>query len=301
MRDWERAWRRCRLRPKARGRPARRSPPEKRSEVFAAVKEEGVHVGVATYRKSFPEMSRRELEDLVRRSKRVQRRRARRREQRLEWSGAGAVWAIDHTGPSKRKPGPPRPVIAVRDLGADRQLAWEMLPDATAKTAGEVLEELFAVHGPPLVLKSDNGPAFRAADTGRMLRRHGVHHLRSPARRPRYNGACEAGIRWMKERTKHFGAVFGPWSPAALEAARRQANARLDANVEAADACAAQRRAFAATVRRCRTKAAQALGVDATKILDRRVQLKLDRGALQAALEEHGILSVQRRRIPQPI
>jgi hypothetical protein len=42
------------------------------------------------------------------------------------------------------------------------QLAWEPVATSTTAAVLPVLERLFTIAGAPLVLKSDNGSAFRA-------------------------------------------------------------------------------------------------------------------------------------------
>ena len=59
---------------------------------------------------------------------------------------------------------------------------------------------VFAEHGPPLVLKSDNGSHFTGGNFPDLLAAHRVEHLLSPPYWPRYNGAVEAGIHALKDR-----------------------------------------------------------------------------------------------------
>lgn len=112
--------------------------------------------------------------------------------------------------------------------------------------------------------------------------------------------SCESSIRWMKERTEHFGVVHGSWTPAAMEAAMKQAQAPGREDVAPPRIPAEMRRAFGQTVERYRRDAKATLG-GGVKILDRRVELKLDRDALHAGLLKFGILKVRRRRITQPV
>jgi hypothetical protein len=95
------------------------------------------------------------------------------------------------------------------------------------RTAITALEMLFHQYGPPLVLKSDNGSAFIAGETQRLLDEWRVWHLRSPPEWPEYNGACEAGIGSMKTRTHHESSRLGhpgEWTCEDVEAAKLQAN-----------------------------------------------------------------------------
>jgi len=81
------------------------------------------------------------------------------------WPLAGRVWAMDLAEPSEWGADQSLPpieggypyLLAVRDLGSGYQLAWLPVRDATLETVQEVLGSLFARHGAPLVLKSDNG------------------------------------------------------------------------------------------------------------------------------------------------
>lgn len=115
----------------------------------------------------------------------------------------------------------------MRDLASGMQLAWTPVSDATAEEALLVLEGLVRAHGPPLVLKSDNGSAFLSEACAAWLARWRIVPLRSPVRMPRFNGACEAGIGAAKRRTEYFAARAGrefDWSADDLAAAQRWAN-----------------------------------------------------------------------------
>src|SRR5262249_37086453 len=63
------------------------------------------------------------------------------------------------------------------------------------------LQVLLTIHGAPLVLKLDNGAAFRSGWLKRCLRVWGVWPLYSPPGQPWYNGAIEASIGSLKKRT----------------------------------------------------------------------------------------------------
>ncbi|HEX5103057.1 MAG TPA: transposase family protein [Pirellulaceae bacterium] len=82
-------------------------------------------------------------------------------------------------------------ILAVKDLASRCQLAWLPVEEQTAETVQAVYAQLFAEHGPPLVLKSDNGGPFRDEGTKRLLAEHLVVPLYNPRRRPAYNGGVE--------------------------------------------------------------------------------------------------------------
>ena len=147
--------------------------------------------------------------------------------EQLTWPVPGRVWAADHAQPPSPVDGRDPALLSVRDLASGLELAWLPVPDETAATTAQVLATLFARHGPPLVLKSDNGSAFKSRTLQALLEAHRIVALRSPPRTPRYNGSSEAGIGSLKKRTRHFAARqrrLGTWTRQDLEAARRQGN-----------------------------------------------------------------------------
>jgi len=172
-------------------------------------------------------MARRELQDLLRRYRRVWRRRHRLLARVLHWQRPGTVWAMDFAEPPAPVDGVYGSLLAVRDLASGLQLLWLPTENACAATALAALEGLFRAHGRPLVLKTDNGSPFIAEAFQSHLHRQGVWQLFSPPAWPRYNGSCEAGIESMKTRTHHESArrgFPGQWTCDDREAARLQAN-----------------------------------------------------------------------------
>jgi len=119
------------------------------------------------------------------------RRRALRHQSRLEWRRVGAVWAADFKERREPLEGRYGWLLSIKDLGSGFQLAWEPLIDATATVVQDIYTRLFEEHGPPLVLKSDNGGQFKANDTKALLAEYQVLPLYSPKRHPQYNGAVE--------------------------------------------------------------------------------------------------------------
>ena len=65
-----------------------------------------------------------------------------------------------------------------------------------------LLRRLFALLGPPLVLKADNGSGFSSAAVAQLCRQHGVTLMHSPVRRPRWNGTCEVWGRRAQRRAE---------------------------------------------------------------------------------------------------
>jgi transposase InsO family protein len=187
----------------------------------------GPAAGLPTLLAFCPDMARREIQDMMRRYRRVWKRRHRMLVRMLHWHRIGAVWAADFAEPPLAVDGCYSRLLAVRDLASGFQLAWLPVADESARTTCDALIDLFRSHGAPLVLKSDNGSGFIGELMHRVLADGQVWHLRSPPDLPEYNGACEAGIGSMKTRTHHQaarGGRPGAWTCDDAEAARLQAN-----------------------------------------------------------------------------
>jgi len=192
LRYWQGRARHDQLRPRPRGRPVLRSPRPQRQEVLDFLAEIGPAVGLPTVQASFPGLPRAELRDLLGRYRRVWRTRYHGTAPVLEGTRPGGVWAADFAEPPSAVDGTWPCLLAVRDLASGQQLLWLPVADATAATAVRELELLWTRHGPPLVLKADNGPAFVAAELRRVACVWGVQLLYSPPWRPSSNGAVEA-------------------------------------------------------------------------------------------------------------
>ena len=167
------------------------------------------------------------IQDLLTRYKRVWRRRYAKSGYRLTWNSPGRVWAIDHSESRKLIDGRYGYLFAVRDLASHQQLAWDACEGTGAREATAILGELFAVHGPPLILKSDNGSAFTSAEMQNLLKESGVAWLPNPPRRPQYNGALERSNGTLKTYTHQQAIRLGHplrWTSEDLERARHLAN-----------------------------------------------------------------------------
>ena len=110
---------------------------------------------------------------------------------RLEWRRPGTVWAADFKERREPLEGRYSWILAVKDLASRCQLAWQPLVEATAEAVQATYTRLFEEHGPPLVLKSDNGGQFKADETKALLAQYAVVPLYSPKRHPQYNGGVE--------------------------------------------------------------------------------------------------------------
>ena len=264
---------------------------------------------------SLPNLPRRELIELQVAYRRHYRDTHRISQERLVWSRAGRVWAIDHSEAPGLIDGVYPAILAVRDLSSGYQLAWLPVPDTEAASTALVLATLFAEHGPPLVLKSDNGSAFRSELVQNLLVDHGVVWLPSPVRTPRYNGSCEAGIGSLKVRTLFLAARksrVGTWSCDHLEAARRQANtlSRPDRSLGStpddlwlgrSPLTDIERTEFQLAVLRHRDTIERQHPFTETTTDTSTTMYSLHRQAVRRALVDLGLLSITRRSITLPL
>ena len=309
LRHWRRAGRAARPGSwSCRGRPTQRAPRALRQQVLALLAEVGPGLGVPALRAAFPTMARAELTDLLRRYRRVWRRRRQHAWHVLHWQQPGSVWAMDFTETTSLVEGGQRHLLAVRDLASGQQLLWQ--PVAAPNTAETLaaLRSLFARHGAPLVLKTDNGSPFCAEATLDFLHQAGVESLFSPPGTPRYNGAVEAGIGSLKTRSERHASHRGrpaAWSLDDLAAAQAEANSQARPHGPQGPApdqawnarrslTPEQRTRFQATVAQQRLAL---LAQDGPP--DHPAQQRAhDRHAIRRALVEHGLLLFSRRLLP---
>ena len=315
VRYWHQRAREGQLKPYPRGRPARRSPRSLRNQVVQLLCLSGPSVGTPTLQATFPTMPRSELKDILRRYRRVWQYQNQRLIHRLRWHHPGTVWAVDHVHPNQPIDGVYPYVLSVRDLASHYQLAWQPVPDVGAQTTIAVFASLFWEHGPPLVVKSDNGPAFIARDTGELLAAWGILHLRSPRATPQYNGSCEAAGGSQKKITNDQAALSthpGRWTSRNLHHARMIRN-RLGRPwgyrkptpeqvwQTRESITSTQRSRLNATVDRYQQEERTRRGIPDEAVLGDAAQASVGRVAISRALRKHGYLSITRRLVTPPI
>ncbi len=223
-------WSRRRLDPVAwrpRGRRCKESSTGERLAVLELLDRSGPRLGLPTLRRLFPQMPRCELSELEADYRRQFRCEHRVNQETLRWLQPRRVWAMDHSRPPGPIDGRHPSIFAVRDLASGLQLAWLPVPDEAEDTTAGALQRLFHEFGAPLVLKSDNGPAFKSQRLHELLAAWDVVPLFSPPRTPRYNGACEAANHALKVRTwqqAEFSGHPAHWTSADLAVARHHTN-----------------------------------------------------------------------------
>ena len=172
---------------------------------------------------------------------------------------------------------------------------------------------LFEEHGPPLVLKSDNGGPFRDEGTKQLLSEYDVVPLFNPRRRPAYNGGVERAngqLAGYQEAVADFHGRAGLPTCADAEEARQIANdlshpdgwkgptaAQLWEQRPSIDS--AERASFLATVTEQRTIARAALHLPPDTPLGHYPAAAVDRRAVRDTLIVHGLLEIEPRRRPK--
>jgi transposase InsO family protein len=311
---WKRRKARGQLVPRLRGRPCREVTHGERVSVETLLDETGPRLGLPTLQACCSDVPRCVLAYLLAGYRRQFQAEHRLVVETLRWLRPGAVWAIDHSEPPRTIDGGYGQILAIRDLASGMQLAWTPVADATADAALSVLEALALQHGPPLVVKSDNGSAFTSALWAEWAARWQIVPLFSPVRMPRYNGACEAGIGGMKRRTELLAARNDrllDWTCDDLFAALVWANEEhyplgLAAGTAANRFAArpplgeAERNTFRTAVVQFEQELYAAACTSGDVPTDK-LRAVYHRRAVRHALVEHDYLSITWRSIPQPI
>ncbi|HVX63028.1 MAG TPA: DDE-type integrase/transposase/recombinase [Pirellulales bacterium] len=311
VRRWPRAQLESRL--ADRGRPARCASREERNAVYRFLCERGPATPLAALQAEFPELRRADLQDLLRRYRRIQRRKAERLRSRLEWRRPGAVWAADFKERREPLEGRYGWLLSIKDLASRCQLTWLPVEEATEAVVQATYLELFAEHGPPLVLKSDNGGPFRADETKRLLAEQGVAALFSPRRHPQYNGGVERAngqLSTYQEAVADYRGRSGMPTRADAESARQLANALsrpegwrgpTSAELWAArtPAAAEERAVFTAAVEATRSAIRAQWNFAPDEHLGHYAQAAVDRKAVRDALVAQDLLRIHPRRKPR--
>lgn len=246
-------------------------------------------------REVIPGLPRNSAAAYLRRLDRIEARQQRRQWDQVTWRVPGAVWAIDGTWLDRPVPPLGRRALVVVEMHSRKTLCLRSVTGECASEVERVLGALFARHGAPLVLKLDNGSGFIARRLRDFCRWRGVTLLHSPVRRPRWNGCCEASVRWAKARA---------------EAAWRQRGARGDhvpADLDAATSFVGPmqpvddelRRRFRDTVAEQLAIAAAERGLVIARVSQDHVRRSIGRVAVRRALQLCHILSIEGRRYHQ--
>jgi transposase InsO family protein len=158
------------------------------------------HGTIALYAEHRLQISRRTFLELVEEARRqvLREREADRRS--VHWQVPGAVWSVDPTELMLMRNGARQKLsmLPVLDLASRYKFAPLVSDRLTGEFVAARLDELFAQHGPPLVLKRDNGSNLNSEAVNAVLSRWLVIPLNSPPYYPPYNGGIERAQREFK-------------------------------------------------------------------------------------------------------
>jgi len=308
--SWRRSWEANGLVARPRGRPPLEVALEERRVVQSFLDTHGPLIGLPTLRSQYGHLPRVVLGEILGSFRDAWRQDHRRMICELEWNRPGAIWAMDFTHPPRLIDGVFPAILNVVDLGSRQQLLWLATLRQDAQTVCDALRDLFEQHGAPLVIKSDNGPAFRAEATKELLAQWSVFGLFSPPYCAAYNGVCERAGGSLKITTAHLAERAqraGWWRSEDLHEARLIANRQRrpwgasgpspeerwdERNISLLD----ERQNMWQEIERRRVQLREALGIDTDVSLPHYAQAEIDRDAASPVLAELGYFQVKRRR-----
>ncbi len=70
--------------------------------------------------------------------------------------------------------------------------------NTTSAAAIEAMKDVFARHGIPELVRSDNGPQYSSSEFASFAREYGFHHVTSSLYYPQSNGQAERGVKTAK-------------------------------------------------------------------------------------------------------
>ena len=99
---------------------------------------------------------------------------------------------VDYAGPTEGK------MILVVVDAYSKWIEAKVVHSATTQVTIEQLRGLFATHGLPETIVSDNGTCFTSAEFKQFVTRNNIQHITSPAYHPSSNGLAERAVQLVK-------------------------------------------------------------------------------------------------------
>ena len=96
-------------------------------------------------------------------------------------------------------------VILITTDAYSKWIDVQIVNTATYSVTIEHLRTLFATHGIPEVLVSDNGTQFTSTEFEAFMRENGIRHVRVSPYHPSSNGLAERAVKTVKEGLKKCG------------------------------------------------------------------------------------------------
>jgi len=112
------------------------------------------------------------------------------------WEWPGLPWSrihIDYVGPYKGEM-----FLVVMDAYS-KWLEVHRMKSITSTATIEKLREMFATHGLPATLVSDNGSNFTNSEFQEFMKKNGIKHIKVAPYHPASNGLAERAVRIFKE------------------------------------------------------------------------------------------------------
>ena len=118
------------------------------------------------------------------------------------WECPSSPWErlhIDHAGPVEGK------MFLVVVDSFSKWVDAEVVSSTSSEVTIRVLRSLFATHGLPQTIVSDNAPAFVSDEFRSFLSRNGIRYMNSSPYHPASNGQAEICVRKVKEALRTMG------------------------------------------------------------------------------------------------
>ena len=112
------------------------------------------------------------------------------------WEWPGLPWSkihIDYAGPYKGE------MFLVVVDAYSKWLEVHRMKSITSTAKIEKLREMFATHGLPATLVSDNGSNFTSSEFQEFMKKNGIKHIKVAPYHPASNGLAERAVRIFKE------------------------------------------------------------------------------------------------------
>jgi transposase InsO family protein len=135
----------------------------------------------------------------------------------ITWQVPGLVWSLDDAE-LVRLADHKLYLHQVQDLASRYKFTPWVGEQVLGETVAVHLEQLFLQHGPPLVLKRDNGSNLNQQAVDEVLARYLVMPLNSPPHYPPYNGGMECAVRELKTPLVEKILAGGPPSESQVQA-----------------------------------------------------------------------------------
>jgi transposase InsO family protein len=169
------------------------------------------------YRQRQDQISRRDLQALTREARRELAQQRQLELHHITWQVPGLVWSLDDAELA-RFAHHKLHLHQVQDLASRYKFTPWVGEQVVGETVAIRLEQLFLRHGPPLVLKRDNGSNLNQQAVDEVLARYGVIPLNSPPHYPPYNGGMESAVPELKTPLVEKILAHGPTPEAQVQA-----------------------------------------------------------------------------------